>query len=336
MQGLAMAQAEVSDEDKAKGEIIALQNVPTAALAEMKKNGGRITYNVLKALAAEAAAKVEGYVAEGMSREEAEGQESAVRGVSLRSLMGAAEGFRQRVEAMQGTAEGKAMGITPETASTAVFRLGGMSAGQSVLLYNRGHVNEREMVEDSIERDLGAEVTSDEQMQDLGKMLKRAEEGLMKIDKGMRLLPEGKESYTRQDIIEAFSTLAQSHFLLNHGRYNMPQEAHDSIEYVQKKLADAQHLVAISKAWDAFAKSKEGREFIKNEGATLEKLMEESGASVAGRYAAAKLDATVFEAVREAYEEGSSITRAAEVLEQYAKEQEDLRFTNYEVNHNLA
>ncbi len=131
--------------------------------------------------------------------------------------------------------------------------------------------------------------------------------------------------------MEAFSTLAQSHFLLNHGRYNMPQEAHESIEYVQKKLADAQHLVAISRAWDAFAKSKEGREFIKREGATLEKLMEESGASVAGHYAAAKLDATVFEAVREAYEEGSSITRAAEVLEEYAKEQEDLRFTNYDL-----
>ena len=147
---------------------------------------------------------------------------------------------------------------------------------------------------------------------------------------------KSEEAKARQDIIEAFSTLAQSHFLLNHGRYNMPQEAHDSIEYVQKKLADAQHLVAISRAWDAFAKSKEGREFIKREGATLEKLMEESGASVAGHYAAAKLDATVFEAVREAYEEGSSITRAAEVLEEYAKEQEDLRFTNYEVNHNLA
>ena len=31
MQGTAMAQAEMSDEDKAKGEIIAMQNVPTAA-----------------------------------------------------------------------------------------------------------------------------------------------------------------------------------------------------------------------------------------------------------------------------------------------------------------
>ena len=247
-----------------------------------------------------------------------------MRGVSLKELMRSAAGFKQRVEAMQRTAEGKALGITLETASTAVFRLGGMSAGQSVLLYNRGQVNEREIVEDLIERDLWAEVTEAGQMQELGRLLKRVEEGLMKIDKGMRLLPEGKESYTRQDIVEAFSTLAQSHFLLNHKRYNMPQEAHESIEYVQKKLADAQHLVAISRAWDAFAKSKEGREFIKREGATLEKLMEESGASVAGHYAAAKLDATVFEAVREAYEEGSSITRAAEVLEEYAKEQEDV------------
>lgn len=107
---------------------------------------------------------------------------------------------------------------------------------------------------------------------------------------------KSKEKASEIAIIESFSMLGQSYFFLNHGKYQMSAEAHGTIEYVQKKRADAQHLVAMSHAWEAFAKSKEGKAFLKKEGASFEKLLSDTGASVAGHYAAAKFDADAFAA----------------------------------------
>lgn len=126
-------------------------------------------------------------------------------------------------------------------------------------------------------------------------------------------------------MIEAFSKLAQSYFLLNHGKYDMSGEAHATIEYVHKQLADAQYLMTLSHAWDAFAQSKAGKEYMQKEGASLEKLLSDAGERC-GKYAAAKFDAAAAAVVLEAYE-GSrrpSPEAAKPVLEQYEKEMEEL------------
>ncbi len=325
--GAALGEAAVEDAD-IKGLLVNLRDLPVRALARMERTGGRVTYDVLKDLAADAREQVAGFVEGGMSEREANRQMSEIPGVRLGTLVNAAEGFTQRVEAIVGTPEGDALGITrPEDASTAVFRLNGVAPGQSVLLFNKGMVTEREMVEDLIERDVIAATSGENAVTTLAAlegMLRRVQSHLVRYEGGMRLLPKDAAA-SEMDIVEAFSKLAQSRFLLNHEQYSMPREAHDSIEYVQKKLAHTQHLVALSRAWDAFAKSEEGRAFIEKEGATLEKLMSDAGASVAGQYSRARFDADAFEAVRLAYEQSVASPEAAqEVLRTYEAEQQEL------------
>ena len=325
--GAALGDAAV-DEADFKGVLVNLRELPVRALARMERTGGRVTYDVLKDLAADAREQVAGFVEGGMSEHEAYQQMSEIPGVRLGTLVNAAEGFTQRVEAIVGTPEGDALGITrPEDASTSVFRLNGVAPGQSVLLFNKGLATEREMVEDLIERDVIAATSGEHAVTTLAaleKMLRRVQSHLVRYEGGMRLLPKDKAA-SEMDIVEAFSKLAQSRFLLNHEQYSMPQEAHDTIEYVQKKLAHTQHLVALSRAWDAFARSEEGRSFIEKEGATLEKLMSDAGASVAGQYSRARFDADAFEAVRLAYEMSVASPEAAqETLREYEAEQQEL------------
>ena len=325
--GAALGDAAV-DEADFKGVLVNLRELPVRALARMERTGGRVTYDVLKDLATDAREQVAGFVEGGMSEHEAYQQMSEIPGVRLGTLVNAAEGFTQRVEAIVGTPEGDALGITrPEDASTSVFRLNGVAPGQSVLLFNKGLATEREMVEDLIERDVIAATSGEHAATTLAaleKMLRRVQSHLVRYEGGMRLLPKDKAA-SEMDIVEAFSKLAQSRFLLNHEQYSMPQEAHDTIEYVQKKLAHTQHLVALSWAWDAFARSEEGRAFIEKEGATLEKLMSDAGASVAGQYSRARFDADAFEAVRLAYEMSVASPEAAqETLREYEAEQQEL------------
>ena len=325
--GAALGEAELTDAD-VKGMLVNLRDLPVRALARMQRTGGRVTYAVLKDLAADAREQVAGFVERGMSQGEAYQQMSEIPGVRLGALVNAAESFTQRVEAIVGTPEGEALGIrTVDDASTAVFRLDSVAPGQSVLLFNKGLVTEREMVEDLIERDVVAATAGENavtSLKALGDMLRRVQSHLMKYEGGMRLLPKDKEP-TEMDIVEAFSKLAQSRFLLNHQQYNMPQEAHDTIEYVQKKMVSTQHLVALSRAWDAFARSEEGRAFIEKEGATLEKLMSDAGASVAGQYSRARFTAEAFEAVKLAYEQSVASPEAAQaVLDEYEAEQHEL------------
>ncbi len=325
--GAALGEAELTDAD-VKGILVNLRDLPVRALARMQRTGGRVTYAVLKDLAADAREQVAGFVEGGMSRSEAYQQMSEIPGVRLGALVNAAESFTQRVEAIVGTPEGEALGIrTVDDASTSVFRLDSVAPGQSVLLFNKGLVTEREMVEDLIERDVVAATAGENavtSLKALGDMLRRVQSHLMKYEGGMRLLPKDKEP-TEMDIVEAFSKLAQSRFLLNHQQYNMPQEAHDTIEYVQKKMASTQHLVALSRAWDAFARSDEGRAFIEKEGATLEKLMSDAGASVAGQYSRARFTAEAFEAVKLAYEQSFASPEAAQtLLDEYEAEQQEL------------
>ena len=325
--GAALGEAELTDAD-VKGILVNLRDLPVRALARMQRTGGRVTYAVLKDLAADAREQVAGFVEGGMSRSEAYQQMSEIPGVRLGALVNAAESFTQRVEAIVGTPEGEALGIrTVDDASTSVFRLDSVAPGQSVLLFNKGLVTEREMVEDLIERDVIAATSGEHAVTTLAaleKMLRRVQSHLVRYEGGMRLLPKDKAA-SEMDIVEAFSKLAQSRFLLNHEQYSMPQEAHDTIEYVQKKLAHTQHLVALSRAWDAFARSEEGRSFIEKEGATLEKLMSDAGASVAGQYSRARFDADAFEAVRLAYEMSVASPEAAqETLREYEAEQREL------------
>ncbi len=325
--GAALGEAELTDAD-VKGILVNLRDLPVRALARMQRTGGRVTYAVLKDLAADAREQVAGFVEGGMSRSEAYQQMSEIPGVRLGALVNAAESFTQRVEAIVGTPEGEALGIrTVDDASTSVFRLDSVAPGQSVLLFNKGLVTEREIVEDLIERDVVAATAGENavtSLKALGDMLRRVQSHLMKYEGGIRLLPKDKEP-TEMDIVEAFSKLAQSRFLLNHQQYNMPQEAHDTIEYVQKKMASTQHLVALSRAWDAFARSDEGRAFIEKEGATLEKLMSDAGASVAGQYSRARFTAEAFEAVKLAYEQSFASPEAAQtLLDEYEAEQQEL------------
>lgn len=322
--GEALAKADMS----IGGELVNLAEQPTKALARMERNGGRVDYAVLKDLAEEAREKISGFVAGGMSLQEARGQMSELPGVSLGALANTAESFVKRVDEAFATGEAQELGLKkPEDAATNVFRVNKAgSAGQSILLYNRGRMNEREFVEDHIERDVVAAVEGENattNWEALEAMLKRVD-GEMVKNGGKRIFKKGATG--KASVIEAFSKLAQSYFLLNHGKYDMSAEAHATIEYVHKQLADAQYLMALSHAWDAFAQSKAGKEYMQKEGASLEKLLSDAGASVAGKYAAAKFDSDAFNAVREAYE-GSSMPSpeaAKPVLEQYEEEMKEL------------
>ncbi|MBQ7022133.1 MAG: ParB-like nuclease domain-containing protein, partial [Akkermansia sp.] len=322
--GEALAEADKS----LHGEMVDLSVLPVKALARMERNGGRVDYAVLKDLAEDAREKIAGFVAGGMSWTEARGQLSEIPGVTLGTLVNTAEGFVKRVDEAFATGEAQELGLKkPEDAATNVFRVNKAgSAGQSVLLYNRGLMNEREFVEDHIERDVVAAVEGENattSWEALEAMLKRVD-GEMVKNGGKRIFKKGATG--RASVIEAFSKLAQSYFLLNHGKYDMSGEAHATIEYVHKQLADAQYLMTLSHAWNAFAQSKAGKEYMQKEGASLEKLLSDAGASVAGKYAAAKFDAAAAAVVLEAYE-GSrrpSPEAAKPVLEQYEQEMEEL------------
>ena len=326
--GTAVAEAAAQQgADGVKGMLVNMRALPKRAIARMERTGGRMNYSVLQDLAADARECVEGFVEGGMSVAEATRQESVVPGVSLGTLMQSATAFLHRVESMIGSEEGNQLGIQKvDDASTAVIRLDATAPGQSVLLYNKGLATEREIVEDLIERDVVAAAEGDGAVTSLAAlkaMLLHVEDELVKHG-GKRFVPNGKAA-GRQDIIEGFARLAQSNFLLKHSQYDMSEAAHNTIEYVQKKLADTQHLVALSRAWDAFANSEEGKAYIAKEGATLEKLLTEAGASVAGHYAAAKFNAEALYAVKEAYEASfRSLEAARELMEEYEAEQKAL------------
>ncbi len=307
--------------------LVNMRTLPKRAIARMERTGGRMNYFVLQDLAADARECVEGFVEGGMSVADALGQMSIVPGVSLGTLMQSATAFLHRVESMIGSEEGNQLGIQKvDDASTAVMRLDATAPGQSVLLYNKGLATEREIVEDLIERDVVAAAEGDGAVTSLAAlkaMLLHVEDELVKHG-GKRFVPNGKAA-GRQDVIEGFARLGQSHFLLKHSQYDMSEQAHNTIEYVQKKLADTQHLVALSKAWDAFANSEEGKAYIAKEGATLERLLSDAGASVAGHYAAARFNAEALHAVKEAYEASfRSLEAARELMAEYEAEQKAL------------
>ena len=152
--GTALAEAAKGADVHA--ELVNLRELPMRALARMERNGGRVDYAVMQDLAEDARERISGFVSAGMSFGDAAMQMSEVPGVTLGTLAGTADAFVQRIEELAGTAEGEVLGIkTVNDAQTHAFRVRStVSAGQSVLLFNRGLANERELVEDLIESDV--------------------------------------------------------------------------------------------------------------------------------------------------------------------------------------
>ncbi len=305
--GTALAKSKIED---IGGRILSMAELPVKTAAKITETGGVVNLSVLETLASEANEHITASMEQGDSYEVASSRESSISGVTWGTLANAANSFKSRID--EGVATGE---LSPDVDySTQAFRLDAVGAGQSVVLYAEGLVNEREMQEDTIERNLVALTESEGSsvtLADVDKMLTELDENLRRVNPKLKLFSQ-KEGHTRQDIIEAFSTLSQSHFLINHHKYQMPQWAHDTIDFTLKSLEETQRLVTLGDAFNAWQDTEEGQAW-KDKGNSLETLLNKSGMNLAGRYEGAKLDADHMRSVKEAYELVSGISGQASV-----------------------
>lgn len=296
--GERLAQAKPTA-DSVKGEIVSVQSIASPALARMEVNGGVIDAQVLDALAEDAAKTIDGLTAAGASLEEAAARPSQIPGVTLGTVMELGAGFRRRVETARAVGE-----IADVAAASApVMRLDAAGTpGQSVLLYNSGHVTERAMLEDLIERDLVNYMEkSGMPLADMESYLRDAESIIDdQTPETIRLFPASVEpgKATRQDVLEAFSKLAQADFLANYEDYDLPDWAKVSLEYVAKRLEDTQKMTTLSDAWKAFAASDAGKKWQTETGKSLYDILHGSGIALASQYKAARDWQSAFDAVQ--------------------------------------
>lgn len=248
---------------------------------------GAIDYQGAQLIAKAVAAKRNELINSGMTLQQANASADTATGATLGSLVTIADAFRNRVETAAETSEGQAKGITTaDDAESIAMRLpSAKSIGDSIVLYSEGEITLAELTEELVESDLEKAIANGTPLNTIRDNLLHVQTQLRQYNDNIKLFPsKDKEKLTRQDIIEAYSTLQAIDLIHRADRLPLTPTAKTIIKYAlgQSELARATRV--LGDAWATYANSKDGQAYLTTTGKTLSDLLDTAGISQSKLY----------------------------------------------------
>ena len=248
---------------------------------------GAIDFQGAQLIAKAVAAKRNELVNSGMTLQQANATADAATGATLGSLANIAAAFQNRVETAAQTSEGQAKGITAaDNAESIAMRLpSAKSIGDSVVLYSSGEITLSELAEELVESDLEKAVAAGTSLDSIRDNLIHVQEELQAISPDIRILPKKKpQDMTRQDIIEAYSTLQAVDIIHRADRLPVSESARAIIKYALGQSQLAQTTRVLGDAWASYANSEAGQQYLATSGKTISDLLDAAGISQSSLY----------------------------------------------------
>lgn len=248
---------------------------------------GAIDFQGAQLIAKAVAAKRNELVNSGMTLQQANATADAATGATLGSLANIAAAFQNRVETAAQTSEGQAKGITAaDNAESIAMRLpSAKSIGDSVVLYSSGEITLSELAEELVESDLEKAVAAGTSLDSIRDNLIHVQKELQAISPDIRILPKKKpQDMTRQDIIEAYSTLQAVDIIHRADRLPVSESARAIIKYALGQSQLAQTTRVLGDAWASYANSEAGQQYLATSGKTISDLLDAAGISQSSLY----------------------------------------------------
>lgn len=248
---------------------------------------GAIDFQGAQLIAKAVAAKRNELINSGMTLQQANATADAATGATLGSLANIASAFQNRVETASQTSEGQAKGITSaDNAESIAMRLpSAKSIGDSVVLYSSGEITLSELAEELVESDLEKAVAAGTSLDSIRDNLIHVQQELQAISPDIRILPRKKpQDMTRQDIIEAYSTLQAVDIIHRADRLPVSESARAIIKYALGQSQLAQTTRVLGDAWASYANSEAGQQYLATSGKTISDLLDAAGISQSSLY----------------------------------------------------
>lgn len=248
---------------------------------------GAIDFQGAQLIAKAVAAKRNELINSGMTLQQANATADAATGATLGSLANIAAAFQNRVETASQTSEGQAKGITAaDNAESIAMRLpSAKSIGDSVVLYSSGEITLSELAEELVESDLEKAVAAGTSLDSIRDNLIHVQKELQAISPDIRILPKKKpQDMTRQDIIEAYSTLQAVDIIHRADRLPVSESARAIIKYALGQSQLAQTTRVLGDAWASYANSEAGQQYLATSGKTISDLLDAAGISQSSLY----------------------------------------------------
>ena len=245
-----------------------LRDTPLTELAAIRKHMA-ITIDLFREFARKEAANIAADVSAGMPLTQAEQQPSTILpNVARGSVLQLAEKAEARIENAIATGE-----IKP--GQPVHFPGINISAldGSGLVAFFSGKINLAQMLEEMFEIRL-KQLRSTEYIQGMADTLKAIQSKLP----GVKLLPGNKTTYTKDDIIEAYSHLAVAEVITNPAYYSHLTQAEQAlINDVLANVNRAHKYKIIADAWQTYKNSDEGKAYLQQSGKDLMDIMQEAG-----------------------------------------------------------
>ena len=245
-----------------------LRDTPLTELATIRKHMA-ITIDLFREFARKEAANIAADVSAGMPLTQAEQQPSTILpNVARGSVLQLVEKAEARIENAIQTGE-----IKP--GQPVHFPGINISAldGSGLVAFFSGKINLAQMLEEMFEIRL-KQLRSTEDIQGMAGTLKAIQSKLP----GVKLLPGNKTTYTKDDIVEAYSHLAVAEVITNPAYYSHLTQAEQAlINDVLANVNRAHKYKIIADAWQNFKNSEEGKAYLQQSGKDLMDIMQEAG-----------------------------------------------------------
>ena len=268
---MAMQFAEkVASVEELKIQLANLRDIPVTELSTIMQHES-ITPELFKEFADKEIANIAADIANGMTREQAEMQPSnLLPGVARKNVIETATAAEERKQNAIAKGEIKP-GQAVEYPGLNISRLDGTSL---VAFFNQ-KITLPQMLEEMMEARINQQAKNDPELYNkLGTIL----QGIQNKLKGVRILPKGKTSFTRGDIVEAYSHLAVAEFISNPAYIShLSHQEQAVVQDVLGSVFRAQRYKAIAGAWLNYKESEEGKAYLENGGKDIVDIFMDAG-----------------------------------------------------------
>lgn len=268
---MAMQFAEkVASVEELKIKLANLRDTPITELATIMQHEA-ITPELFKAFAEKEAANIAADIAQGMTRQQAEMEPSKLLpGVPRKDVIQAAKAAEERKQNAIAKDEIKP-GQAVEYPGLNISRFDGTTL---VAFFNQ-KITLSQMLEEMMEARLNQQAKNDPELYNkLGTIL----QGIQNKLKGVQILPKGKATFSRSDIVEAYSHLAVAEVIANPAyTSHLSQREQAIVQDVLGSVFRAQRYKAIAGAWLNYKESAEGKAYLENGGKDLVDIFSEAG-----------------------------------------------------------
>lgn len=305
-------------------------NADYKVLKEIRTNG--ITPHFFKLAAQDALKKIRQNQAQGMSFQQALQQPSElVEGYSLGAVLQLGTAAAERQQQAANTTEGKLKGIT----KTSSVEFGAMNKvnrdGSAIVSYAKNRATILDFIEEIFEIQIKRLINGNNaKAKQLAAVIAHIES---KLPGNIKLL-QNKDNPSTSDFIEAFSKLATSAYLYQQQRLPLNPAGHQLVQTVARSVDLTRTFKVIGDAWNIFANSKEGKQYLQETGKGLADFLTQAGFTLDTAFDNFKADAQKRAEVIEArnwqpdieqeldalLEEAEAESQLAEINQQEAKE----------------